>query len=125
MERPLSASPDPPADAELLRLIKRYGIAEQEVRGAEGSGHYGYFAAALEQRETTRAALLAHIARHYVRRPPVPPLLPTPADVDAGKCRWTEHGWEWTDYRAARGAVPWRPGDEPPEDAIRRLRDDS
>jgi phage tail tube protein FII len=28
------------------------------------------------------------------------------------------------DYRRARGAIPWQPGDEPAEASIRRLRDE-
>jgi hypothetical protein len=121
---------EPTGDAELVRLLNVYALALYQ----SGVSRVGDSTGSIPD---ARAALLAYIAATYVRRDrlvpdewddldaTVPPLTPTPADVDAGKARWTEHGWQWTDYRAARGVLPHRPGDALPEVRIRRLRDDA
>jgi hypothetical protein len=93
----LTASPEPTEDAELARLLD---VHEQTIRASMNRKKSAVLV------ESSRAALLAHIAATYVRRdanrlPPSPP----------------------GSYREARGILPWRPGDELPEEAIRRLRD--
>ena len=93
----MSASPDPPADAELLRLLDAYRAVCERAWVSEYR---------TVPSDRARAALLHYLDQHYVRRdanrlPPSPP----------------------GSYREARGVVPWQPGDALPEVAIRRLRD--
>jgi hypothetical protein len=99
----VTASTESTGDDELARLL------------AVCCNHAYFFGSTSNRRVRLRALaredaaceqLLQHIATHYVRRdanrlPPSPP----------------------GSYRDARGVLPWRPGDELPEDAIRRLRD--
>jgi len=88
-----------PTDDELLRLLDAFA----EVSGSVGyleneSTRLGAEEEARAHQAVLRQALLAHIEREYVRR---------------------------AAHNAARGVVPWQPGDELPEVAIRRLRDNA
>ena len=87
-----------PADDELVRLLNALVMAGRRSEGSHGND-FGMIVDA-------RAALLAYLDREYVRR-------------DANRLPASPPG----SYRAARGVVPWQPGDELPEVAIRRLRD--
>ena len=44
-----------------------------------------------------------------------------PADQERQKFKLTEKQSKYS-YKAARGAIPWKPGDEPAEDSTARLR---
>jgi hypothetical protein len=96
-------TPEPTEDAELARLL---AVCCNHAYAFGGARNSPLRRAAFEREDAARTALLAYHAATYVRRdanhlPPSPP----------------------GSYREARGILPWRPGDELPEDAIRRLRD--
>lgn len=61
----MSASPDPPADADLLRLLDEYADRVYESARLYIAGLPG----AHTHPDAARAALLAHVAATYVRRP--------------------------------------------------------
>ena len=117
-----------PTDDELLRLVN-----ELAAHGYEDGGGYSDIEEMMADMPTLaarRAALLAHIAANYVRRPQViypqePEVGEFFENVDLGI---TQHwnGEQWVPigrYRASPGVMPWRAGDELPEVAIRRMRD--
>jgi len=67
----LSASTEPAGDAELLRLLNSYTLDTLDigaVMGTEGLRLRGDNAVRACKQMASRAALLAHIAEHYVRR---------------------------------------------------------
>ena len=107
----------PTADPELARLLDEYGQAEYEF----GRCTRAVMPMMVSRASAARGNLLDYVAAHYIRRDR---LYPDPLDDPeylAALEAPTDNATRG--YQAARGVVPWRPGDELPEDAIRRLRD--
>jgi hypothetical protein len=125
----LSASPEPTEDAELVRLLA-VCCNHAYAFGAATNGQLRR--AAFAREEVARAALLDYIAAHYVRRDRLVPDEWDNLDATA-PLGWEPVEIEQADggdytrqrgYRAARGILPWQPGDVLPEERIRRVPSD-
>lgn len=66
----MSASPEPAGDAELVRLLDDYGQTEYEFGQVADRVAFnpGGVRRVYDRKTAARAALLAHVASHYVSR---------------------------------------------------------
>lgn len=91
-------------------LVEAYGDARADIIACEAGGYDKPIADAIRESDTCRAEILRRLSlvREYGRY----------------KCQPMESpsGDAW-DFRNARGATEWKPGDKPAEEAIRAMRD--
>lgn len=91
-------------------LVNEYESVQKDIFVFDSGGHYESWVNAVEEIKPIRAEILRRLSlvREYGRY----------------KCQPMESpsGDAWN-FRNARGATGWKPGDKPSEEAIRLLRD--